>query len=62
VDRQKTATVFFLITLRWIVGAALVVAPLLLSALATVVVIVVLRSTLSYANIIALPVLQGIRC
>ncbi len=49
-----------LIALRRIVDAALVVAPLLLSALATVVVIVVLRSTLNYANIIALPVLQGV--
>jgi uncharacterized protein len=35
-------------------------APLPLSALATVVVIVVLRSTLNCANIVALPVLQGV--
>ena len=46
--------------LRRIVDAALVVAPLLLSALITVVVMVLRRSTLNYANIIALPVLHGV--
>jgi hypothetical protein len=43
VGRQKTSTVFVLITLRWILDAALV----------AMVVIVVLRSTLNYAKIIA---------
>jgi uncharacterized protein len=49
-----------LIALRRMVDAALVMAPLLLSALATVVVIVALRSTLNYANVIALPLLLGV--
>jgi len=55
-----TIALILLIALRRIVDAALVMAPLLLSALATVVVIVALRSTLNYANIIALPLLQGV--
>jgi uncharacterized protein len=55
-----TIALILLIALRRIVDVALVMAPLLLSALATVVVIVALRSTLNYANIIALPLLQGV--
>ncbi len=55
-----TIALILLIALRRIVDAALVMAPLLLSALATVVVIVALRSTLNYANIIALPLLLGV--
>ncbi|MEI9985225.1 MAG: hypothetical protein WDN69_19770 [Aliidongia sp.] len=49
-----------LIALRRLLDAALVMAPLLLSALATVVIVVALRSTLNYANIIALPLLLGV--
>jgi hopanoid biosynthesis associated RND transporter like protein HpnN len=49
-----------LIALRRLLDAALVMAPLLLSALATVVIVVTLRSTLNYANIIALPLLLGV--
>jgi hopanoid biosynthesis associated RND transporter like protein HpnN len=55
-----TIALILLIALRRIVDVALVMAPLLLSALATVVVIVALHSTLNYANIIALPLLQGV--
>ena len=55
-----TIALILLIALRRIVDAALVLAPLLLSALATVVVVVALRSTLNYANIIALPLLLGV--
>ncbi|HEV2550258.1 MAG TPA: MMPL family transporter [Stellaceae bacterium] len=55
-----TIALILLIALRRIVDTALVIAPLLLSALATVVVIVALRSTLNYANIIALPLLLGV--
>ncbi len=55
-----TISLILLIALRRIVDAALVMAPLLLSALGTVVVIVALRLTLNYANIIALPLLQGV--
>ena len=55
-----TIALILLIALRRIVDAALVLAPLLLSALATVVVIVALRSPLNYANIIALPLLLGV--
>ena len=49
-----------LVALRRAVDAALVMAPLLLSALTTVVVIVALGLQLNYANIIALPLLLGV--
>lgn len=55
-----TIALILLIALRRIADVALVMAPLLLSALATVVVVVALRSPLNYANIIALPLLLGV--
>jgi hopanoid biosynthesis associated RND transporter like protein HpnN len=49
-----------LVFLRRPLDAALVMAPLLLSALMTVVVLVVARIQLNFANIIALPLLLGV--
>lgn len=49
-----------LITLRRVIDVALVLAPLLLSSLATVVVCVILPLPLNFANIIALPLLLGV--
>ena len=49
-----------LISLRRLLDVGLVLAPLLLSALMTVVIAVELPITLNYANIIALPVLLGV--
>ncbi len=49
-----------LISLRRILDSALVLAPLLLSSLITVVVVVATGSSLNYANIIALPLLLGV--
>ena len=46
--------------LRRVLDAALVMAPLLLSALMTVVVAVLLPLPLNFANIIALPLLLGV--
>lgn len=48
------------VTLRRTLDVALVLAPLLLSALMTVVIAVLLPLPLNYANIIALPVLLGV--
>ena len=48
------------VTLRRLLDAALVLAPLLLSALMTVLVMVLLPLPLNYANIIALPLLLGV--
>jgi len=55
-----TIALILLIALRRILDSALVMAPLLLSALTTVVVIVAAGSSLNYANIIALPLLLGV--
>jgi uncharacterized protein len=55
-----TIALILLIALRRVSDAALVLAPLLLSALATVVLISALRLSLNYANIIALPLLLGV--
>jgi hopanoid biosynthesis associated RND transporter like protein HpnN len=52
--------VLLLVFLRRPLDAALVMAPLLLSALMTVVVLVVGRIQLNFANIIALPLLLGV--
>nr|WP_294914857.1 MMPL family transporter [uncultured Neokomagataea sp.] len=49
-----------LVVLRRIVDTALVMAPLLMSALLTVIMIVTVPETLNYANIIALPLLLGV--
>ena len=49
-----------LVVLRRILDAALVLAPLLLSALLTVLAMVALSLPLNYANIIALPLLLGV--
>ncbi len=49
-----------LLSLRRLLDVGLVLAPLLLSALMTVVIAVLLPITLNYANIIALPVLLGV--
>lgn len=46
--------------LRRILDVALVLAPLLLSALMTVILVVVIPETLNFANIIALPLLLGV--
>jgi hopanoid biosynthesis associated RND transporter like protein HpnN len=53
------ALILFL-ALRRLLDMALVLAPLLLSSLMTVIVMVVLPLPLNYANIIALPVLLGV--
>ena len=52
--------IILLVVLRRILDAALVMAPLLLSALLTVILIVTVPETLNYANIIALPLLLGV--
>jgi predicted RND superfamily exporter protein len=52
--------VLLLVFLRRPLDVALVMAPLLLSALMTVVVLVVARIQLNFANIIALPLLLGV--
>lgn len=52
--------VLLLVALRRFVDAALVLAPLLLSALLTVVIAVASGLTLNFANIIALPLLLGV--
>ena len=49
-----------LVALRRLLDTALVMAPLLLSALLTVILIVTVPETLNYANIIALPLLLGV--
>jgi len=48
------------ITLRRLVDVALVLAPLLLTALLTVILLVVVPMPLNYANIIVLPLLLGV--
>ena len=53
-------TVILMIALRRIVDAALVLAPLLISALLSVAVLVMIPLPLNYANIIVLPLLLGI--
>jgi len=53
-------TAILFVALRRIVDVSLVLAPLLLSSLMTVVVIVLLPMLLNYANIIALPLLLGV--
>src|SRR6516225_5691602 len=53
-------TAILFVALRRIVDVSLVLAPLLLSSLMTVVVIVLLPLLLNYANIIALPLLLGV--
>ncbi len=52
--------VILLVSLRRVLDVGLVLAPLLLSALMTVLIAVLLPITLNYANIIALPVLLGV--
>ena len=52
--------VILFVALRRLLDAALVLAPLLLSALMTVIVMVALPLPLNYANIIALPLLLGV--
>jgi predicted RND superfamily exporter protein len=53
-------TIILFIALRRVLDVALVLAPLLLSALLTVVVIASASLPLNYANIIALPLLLGV--
>jgi uncharacterized protein len=53
-------TAILFVALRRILDVSLVLAPLLLSSLMTVVVIVMLSLLLNYANIIALPLLLGV--
>ena len=53
-------TVILIVTLRRIRDVALVLAPLLLSALLTLLVVVALPLPLNFANIIALPLLLGV--
>jgi uncharacterized protein len=52
--------IILFVALRRLLDAALVLAPLLLSALMTVIVMVALPLPLNYANIIALPLLLGV--
>lgn len=52
--------IILIIALRRIKDMALVLAPLLLSALMTVILVVLLPETLNFANIIALPLLLGV--
>lgn len=52
--------VILMIALRRVKDMALVLAPLLLSALMTVILVVLLPETLNFANIIALPLLLGV--
>jgi uncharacterized protein len=53
-------TVILFVALRRVLDVALVLAPLLLSALMTVILAVLLPLPLNYANIIALPLLLGV--
>jgi predicted RND superfamily exporter protein len=53
-------TIILLLALRKLLDAALVLAPLLLSAAMTVVVVEAAGISLNYANIIALPLLLGV--
>src|SRR6185312_14732660 len=53
-------TIILFIALRRLLDVAMVLAPLLLSALMTVIVAVLLPLPLNYANIIALPLLLGV--
>jgi hopanoid biosynthesis associated RND transporter like protein HpnN len=53
-------TAILFVALRRVLDVSLVLAPLLLSSLMTVVVIVLLPLLLNYANIIALPLLLGV--
>jgi len=53
-------TAILFVALRRILDVSLVLAPLLLSSLMTVVVIVLLPMLLNYANVIALPLLLGV--
>jgi hopanoid biosynthesis associated RND transporter like protein HpnN len=53
-------TVILFVALRRVLDVALVLAPLLLSALLTLLVAVVLHLSLNFANIIALPLLLGV--
>jgi hopanoid biosynthesis associated RND transporter like protein HpnN len=53
-------TLILFIALRRVLDVSLVLAPLLLSSLMTVVVIVLMPLLLNYANIIALPLLLGV--
>jgi hopanoid biosynthesis associated RND transporter like protein HpnN len=55
-----TIALILLIALRRLLDMALVMAPLLLSALGTVVIVLALGLSLNYANIIALPLLLGV--
>ncbi|WP_367160744.1 MMPL family transporter [Kozakia baliensis] len=52
--------IILFVALRRILDMALVLAPLLLSALLTVILVVTVPETLNYANIIALPLLLGV--
>jgi hopanoid biosynthesis associated RND transporter like protein HpnN len=52
--------IILLLALRRVKDMGLVLAPLMLSALMTVVLVVVLPETLNFANIIALPLLLGV--
>ncbi|GBR46924.1 RND transporter [Acetobacter pomorum] len=52
--------VILMLALRRVKDMALVLAPLLLSALMTVILVVLLPETLNFANIIALPLLLGV--
>jgi len=53
-------TVILFVALRRVLDVSLVLAPLLLSSLMTVIVIVLVPLQLNYANIIALPLLLGV--
>jgi hypothetical protein len=53
-------TAILALTLRRVLDVVLVLAPLLLSALLTVVVILLVGMTLNFANVIALPLLFGV--
>ena len=53
-------TIILLLALRRVLDVALVLAPLLLSALLTLLVAVLLPLPLNFANIIALPLLLGV--
>ena len=53
-------TVILLLALRRVLDVALVLAPLLLSSLMTLIVIVTLGLSINFANIIALPLLLGV--
>ena len=53
-------TIILFLALRRVLDVALVLAPLILSALLTLLVAVLLRLPLNFANIIALPLLLGV--